>query len=763
MAIDPEKLWQYAEIRRNELYWRGNQYLDEVYNNDGQLVDYKPINGTWHEFNGDDDGAGQYSTVINDFRGYGRKFIAVEAQQPPNVKAEPNDPENEDHRRRAKLAQRVADLLHSGLWDVKAQNRKLFLTYFKNGTAFGHTVFVSDGEKYGWIEEPVMETQPTPTGPAMATCPSCGTQTPVQGTPPPACPNCQMPLGPENVTEPEMAMMPQPTGETKRYANGCVEHHVESGLRVTTQFNIEELTDTPYLLKEGELHKGKIFQLFPWLRDKFKNEGDASYSSGGTATTSGQITRDIASSPSGTFIAPRKNHLLFSEFWLRPTMYELALGDVSIPDANGGEPQSMELRRAYSKLYPKGMKVTMVGGDQVAKIEEARMDDEWNMSPPEPAENAFPDALGKDYLDTQDLTNDLANIQKQTYERQIPQLGFDTGRVDMTFQAKYRQLPASLIPMKGTAGGKLDDAFTRIPVATPEPEMEKYAVQQREHSAEIIGITKAIFGGGAPNQTAYGTNLNRNQAMLQLSTQGDAGRTYWCKTTFNAVMLTAKHSNGTIPSPHAPSTETVTIEGIKELLHGGFHFEGADAMPMSWPEQREQMNETLKNNAGNPMMLERMGWFLPANIREVQDKLIGMPNWKVQNEDALAKVDRCIVQLLKASPLQKPSQQVPGQTIDIPSIPVDDWDDHSFVAMAMVDWLNSEKGEEQRNSNPGGFANCVAFWKSHAGLALPPPMPPGGAPGPGGEPTGGGKPAPGGPGHLQPPPGGQQAQAVPVQ
>ena len=44
LAVDPEKCFQYADLRRNELYWRGNQYLNEVYGNDGNLVDFQPIN-----------------------------------------------------------------------------------------------------------------------------------------------------------------------------------------------------------------------------------------------------------------------------------------------------------------------------------------------------------------------------------------------------------------------------------------------------------------------------------------------------------------------------------------------------------------------------------------------------------------------------------------------------------------------------------------------------------------------------------------------
>ncbi len=356
-------------------------------------------------------------------------------------------------------------------------------------------------------------------------------------------------------------------------------------------------------------------------------------------------------------------------------------------------------------------------------------------------------------MDQQDFTNDITNIQRQTYERQIPQIFIDTRRINTTYQAKYRQLPASFIPIQSGQGGNINDAIGHVPVAKVEPEMEQYGVAQREHGAEIIGITPQIYGGGAAEQTAYATNLKRNQAMLQLSVPADAGRTYWCKVTENGVKLTAKYSKGNIPSPYSPSTGTQRVDDIEELLEGGWHVEAGDAMPMSWPEQREQLNENMKNLAGNP------------------DKLIGIPDWDIPNQNALVKLKGEIRELLKSAPTQQPSQQVPGQMISVPTIPVDEFDNHAFVATALEEWFQTENAQTIRQSNQQGFDNVVAFWKSHKGLSMPPPAPTGGPP-PGGPPPppGPGAPAPGGPGpngagkgKLMPPRAGVHASGPPPQ
>lgn len=765
-SIDPDKVYQYAEIRRNELYYRGNQYLDEVYNNQGQLVDYQPIQGQWHSETQGDQNA--FETVVNDVRGYGRKFIAVLSQAAPNVKAVANDKTNSESVEIAEKAQKIADLLHN-LWDVKKQTRKLFLTMYKDGTPFGFTEFVADGEKYGYREEPIMEMQPVPISPPVYNCPQCGLSTPVQNmeADPVACPQCFRPFFPEDYSEAETAMLPQQVG-TKKYANGCVEHRVESGLRVTTPFDIEELSQADWLLFEYEKHKGRIFQAFPWLRNKYRGAGDVAYGPGGTATTSGQITRDLASSPSGTYITPRKNRMLFSQVWLRTTMYELAQGTVLLPNPVTQIPERKELRDVLYKYFPDGARIVVVNGTDIVKIKNEKLDELWCLSPPEPAENAFPDPVCKDYIPAQDRTNDLCNIQDQTWVRAIPQVFIDTQRIEPNFAAKYRQLPASFIPVQAKTGGNLNDAIGKVPNATPDPDMERYGVEQREHAAEIIGITPPVFGGGGVEQTAYATNLKRNQAMLQLSMYADASRSYWCQVTYNAVMLTARHSKGRIPSPFAPMSETEMIEGIEDILKGGFHFEAGDAMPMSWPERREALNELFKNLAGNPEMLGALGFQLPENIEQLQSEMLGMPEWKIPYENAYRKLMGVIRQLLQGQPQQVPSNAppMPGmapQMIDIPSVPCDDWDDHLWMATSMGEWLDSDKARGIRQSNPGGFANCVAYWKAQKGLSMPPPPPPGMPPPPMGPDGPGpqGPPSPGGPPPQGPPPlGGPVPQHV---
>ncbi len=739
---DIEKTYQLSDIRKFEYYWRGFHFLRRTVAGDG-AVDWAPLQPN---ANTNRDGAPEdlYSYHTNDIRGYGRKFIGVLAQQPPNVKLQPNKKTDGDHIRRARKAQSVADILR-GLWSIKEITRQAAFGFWKSGTQFIYTPFVADADKYGASEEQVMEDQQIPVGPAQLNCVNCGAKTPIpeNDMPPRACPGpmCGQEFGPEDYIEPETVAFPIPTGETKKYPNGSVEAHLYNGMYVTTPFSIRDLSDTPWLDLTYEEFKGKILaaysgrkEIYKKLREMFESEASGS-DFGGAAQVMAQTTRDLAQSPIGTTILPHKNRWMFSRIWMRPAMYEMAKGEVELDGEN------MLLRDALAQKFPSGLKITMVQ-DTIIDLEEEILDYVWTMAQPETAENAYPDPICKDMISSQDLTNHCDNIMAETLERQIPMQGIDVDIISLAAKKQY-QLPASVIPMRRKGGASLKDAVVNLAVAKAEPEMVSYPVGVREHAAEGVGITPAIYGGGQREATAYATNLKRNQAMLQLGPALDALRDLIAGAMYNGVMQMAKHSGGRIPSPYAPKSEFEVIDGLEELTEGGWHAEAEDSLPQAWSEKRAALLELMEKN---PNALMQLGFGEIDNIPLVQDLLVGIPEWKVPNSDDLHKVNNCIRKLLSEQPIQQPGM---NGMLTLPSVPVDEFtDNHSFCADAIRRWAQTEDAQQEREKNPTGYSNVIAWGTAHAGLALPPPAPMGG---PGGPPPG-----PGGP---PPPPGGPQNNA----
>lgn len=724
--VDREKMFLYSAIRKHEFYWRGDQNIAPQFTG-GSTFDWSRVSGNGNvKYSSADEGAID-DYVVNDFRGYGRKFCAV-LQRPPNVRAVPNDRENHDHIRRSQIANRLIPQLRA-LWKVEKKNRQMGLIFYKVGPAFVYTPYTADGDKWGYTSEPVMEVRPVEISPASLYCQQCGTSTPIPENPleaPQSCPDCQKPFGPEDVKEPETMDLPQVVGETK-YANGMPEFHVRSAATVTTIFDIEGLGEAPWLIDEYESHKGVLLEKFPQLHEVLKNTEGGSYKAGGAASL-GRMARDATTMPSGAaYTGWRKNRWLYSRIWLRPSMYELCLG--SSTTASGEQ----EVRKALKENFPTGLKMTWVE-DELVDLEEERLDRVWAVGKSDLSEKLYSDPYCKDFDSSQDEINDAHNMAEQMWERSLPVTAFDVSKIDLNEWKRFG-FPSELLPV--TPGTVLDNIMKPLQMAKPDPQMGEWIDNVREHAAEIIGMQRAMFGASLPNETAHQAELNKNMAMAQVNPVWSEMSECHAQATQNAILQFAEHSQGKMPDPINPDS-AMMIEDYEELLQGGWHCEAAPDMPMTWAERRAWLMDMMKSTP--TQILSLFGFDDEENIEQLQE-IVGVPDWKVKNQNARDKVYWNIRQLLQGQAMP----QMDGTFM--PSIPADQWeDDHQFVVMVVRDWSQGPTGRYNKQKNPDGYANVIAWGTQHMKMALPPPgMEPL-------QPTGGGPPPP--PGTPKTPPTG---------
>lgn len=725
--VEREKMYQYALARKHELYWRGDQFLIPMVSEGGLIVDWSPITGNVR-YNDADAQTSLYDYVVNDFRGYGRKFCAV-LQNPPNCKAQPNRKGNQEDERRARKAQEVSDQITS-LWKLGEINRSLAMSLFKNGTTFLYTPFVANPDRWGYSYEPIMEMRDVQISPPTLNCPQCGNIVPMgEDMPPTACPRCGRPFGPADIRDGQTAQIPEIVGRQK-YANGAVECHVCNIFTVTAPFYAKTLRDAQYLYYEYEEDKGALLAAYPKLRDIEGMGDNFTYYSGSAASAYGKLARDTASSLSGAFIAPRKNRWLYTRMWLRPSRYEL------IDDSHtvvGADEQRVKARDLMYEMYPQGCRITMVQ-DKIVKISPERLERVWAMAKSDLSEYMFSDPYGKDFVGAQDLINDMHNIAAQTWERAVPAMGVIASRIDFAAWTRMRPTAAELVPF--TDGTDLGTVMKPLPVSKPEAAMGPWIDGFREHNAEIIGVTRPIFGGSLPTETAHQAELNKQQALQQLELVWKEISDAHAQARQNAILQMAEHSGGRIPDPYGMGEDVTEIEEIEELKDGGWHIEAAPDMPMTWSERRAWLMQVLGTK--NPQVLAMLGFSSPDNIESLQE-VMAIPDWKVPNLDAKAKVLATIQQLLQGAPTQQP--QPDGSMLPAPSIPADVFEDnHEFSALAVKDWAQTEEARMQKERNPDGYANVIAWARAHLRLMTPPAPPPGPA-GRGGPPAGGGAPA----------------------
>jgi hypothetical protein len=688
--VDVEKTYQYAQARRNELYMRGKQYLAPVMVN-SEIADYSPV-GTV-KYGAQQGNSGRYDHTINILRGDGRKFVAVLGQRAPNVKAMPDHSDDEVAIRRSRRADVEARKLHFD-WRVDREQRHLALDLWQSTTTFAFIDWVADGQKYGYTEEPVYETEEQEVAPASFHCIQCGATTPADAMDA-SCATCGAPFTPDDLRPAQTTQVPKLV-DVKKYPKGAVEFHLANVFTVTTPFWAKSIEDLPWLLYEYEEHRGRLMAAYPQLREKLKTDSGVNTDGGGSAAQ-GTFARETLASPTGV-ASTRKNRVLYTRVWLRPLMYEIVADDAK--------------RKLLQDNFPDGCRLTMVNQDLV-DLEADKIEDHWTYCKPDVSQTLYADPICQDFISIQDLTNDMHNLSVETFERSIPWFLFDPTILDPEQMRKHAQMPGEGVPAKAGVGKQLSDSIWKAPVADVNPQVFNWSDSLRSTGREITGILPAIFGGDGGTQTAREAELRRNQALMQLGVTWAEMRAFWARAFEIGIKLKATYGAAQEQGAHQNPTERLAT--LAELAEGGWHMEAEEAMPMTWGQRRDFFMLLLDKG---PAAWNMFGLAHPNNLPQVQ-QVLGMDGWTIPFLNARDKVYDTIGQLVQGAPIQNPAT---GQIE--PSIPVDIWeDDHTYSAQVVKEWAQSEPGRATREANPEGYSNVIAWGMGHLELTMPPPMP----------------------------------------
>lgn len=683
---DTDKVYQYANARRNSLMFRGFQLLGRVLGADG-IADYQNVGGGLNGANGTD--GSSYSYTNNIFRGNGRKFIAVIGQRAPNVTAQPDDPDSDKGEKAARNANKLNSILDSW-WSVDERNMEAAETVWVTGPAFIYTPWNADGDLYGYREEPVYEQSPVPIGEATWQCIQCGANQPPG--PDGNCPQCGTPMGQESQMPPESLDHPRISG-TKKYANGQVECHITDVLHVTTPFFTRDLKTCPWLKFEKEELKGVLLKAFPRLRSKVNSEGD--WSDTGSSAI-GRQARDSVMSPTGQSSRKSASRWNFTRIWLQTKQYEVF--------------QSEPVRQQLYENFPEGLKISMVNGE-IVDLEDERLNHVWSVIKPEAGEGINIDPVGQDLISAQLMENQALNIGMETLERGISMILADPRVWNFEQMRKRSSKPAEFIPALPAIGDSLAESFFATPAARFSDQQMPFIAAQKQSATENVGITPSIFGNASAS-TAREAEINKNAAMMQLGITWTYFRKGWEAAKYNGARQLAKHGPAVVQ-------EGKLVVEMSELLEANWHFVADEAIPTSWGQQRDLLMFFMEKP---PAVLEAWGYNAPKNIAKSQS-LLGMSGWYTPNLDDIEKFKDTIAELLQGKPIQTPQ---PDGSMDVqPSVPVDDFEDnHPLAAQYTQEWAQSEPGRMARKENPDGYANAIAWGRGHLKLANPPAPPP---------------------------------------
>ena len=702
--VEPDRQFLYRRVLKNDLYWRGIQYL--VWNS--QTNSYVDVNGVSISSQGarnSGDQNGTFDEVYNIYRGAGKKFAAVLGQRSPNVKAVADDPSDESSVTATHAADTAATVFRA-TWQADQVNMDLAQRLWKSGTCFFYTPWVADGDKYGFREEPQVQQGTASIGNSEYSCQNCGTETPKDQIDPqnPSCPNCQAQLGPQDLQKPDDFDVPQMSG-TQKYPNGAVELQLYDLFSVTCTCFGKTIDDLPWLKLEFEEYKGVLLKAYPEIRqmDGFNMSGTDGSGSSNTGDGLGAMVRASQASPMGNANTSRSSRWNYRRTWLTTSMYE------SIEDSN--------TRNLIYSHFPDGMKVTQIN-DQIVKLENEKLSAVWSVVKPDQSEYILAEPWGQDLIPAQDLTNDLNAIGAETIKRGIPVTLADPRIIDFKLWKSHQAQPAEVIPVLPGYGQSLGEGMYQLPAAAFSGQQVGFLAGIVQQAMENVGVVPAIFGGEDGDQTAHEAEIKKNAALQQLGMVWLGMRKGWERAYTNGVKILAKYGSGQLKGVRqgAGGAESVIID-MASVQDSGWHFEAEEAIPQTWGQKRDMLLWMMEKP---PNVVQAYGFADPMNL-EMNKSLLGFDGYVMPGVALQKKTIKVIQKLLQQKVIQDPNGGDPQ-----PSIPLDWQDDPQQVTNTVKEWLLSASGMEAADNNPDGYANVVAYGKA-AGAAIPPtstPPPP---------------------------------------
>jgi hypothetical protein len=533
---------------------------------------------------------------------------------------------------------------------------------YTTGPSFGYTAYVVDRQKYGETVEPDISI--------------------------------------EEIPQPDGSMLPVPVpGQPQVYDNGDVELHICSILEVAVPFKMKALSDPGWLNYEYMENKWLLLSRFPQQLEQYRQADPPDEDADAVASASAEA-RDAVTNASGTGIPRKSTEWRFRQAWADPHLFE------AITDKTA--------RETFKRMFPGGVKISKVGSVPV-EIKEEKKTDVWAVCKTGHGDGICEDPLCADSVPIQRIINDLGNLAIETVLRAIAQTIVDQMLLDRETIAKKEAIPNEIIFTMSPMGQDISKMIAQIPPARVSDQLVPLFQIFRSLQQDITGIRPELTGGGQVSSTYREAKQRKDQALMQLTPQADEQSQFWESVAENTVRQRARYGTGQVK--HAEKTpvgfESHSVD-LAQLSETGWHAEADPGIPMSYTEQADKLYAILHET--KPEVQQSLSLLDPINL-DVNLELLGLPNHHSVFENQKKKTVKDVQELLKGEPIPGPDGAPQ------PSIPIDPYDDHQFVAEFLRQWMVSPGGQDHKLASPAGFENVRLTQEAHAQMSAPPQQP----------------------------------------
>ena len=705
---DQDRYYLLQEIYRNHLYYRD---LQNAYQVTTSVTNYTSSGPTANGLSGLE-GETQYDYSQNIYRGYARKLEAVLGNRMPNATARPNNDSDTASMRAVESANNAALYVREKC-DLQIKNLYLVWGLYNFGTNFYHIDWVIDGDTYGYKSQQIIDEDKQALGNASFDCPQCTQAHPVEDPEnqqaPAQCSSCGAAMNETNFRPPTEVSVPKTT--IVQIPKGGLEITLHNGSEIAVPMDCTSVNHPScvWLDYSRENHKGAILKKWerpdgtnPLREEDFKEAPAVEGQSGQYA----ESVRSAMISPIGLARPKRPNYWTERDVWWTPAMYEVV--------------DKKDIRAALKQNFPKGLRISMVKG-KIIDLKEEKLSAHWQECKPEPSARIMADPLGNDWIEPQDLTNNMLNQRVETVER-CNRPGFaDPRYIDTDAYQERRTLPEEIFPMLKPAGGTLADAMYFPEPAQFSAQIGPFTQEIETRAQSISGELPDIWGGGEDEPTARQAELKKNAALMQLGVIWTMIGRSLEQVYLKAVKLLADSEDGIISFSKKNEFQQYKTLAIvmDDLKNGQYHFEADEAIPMQWGQQRDLLMWLLDKPAN---LLTKLGFDDPFNVVELKS-LLGMPGERIPLYDNLKKAMGILDQLMSEKPVPGQVDPTSGQPGAPQASIQPDWeDDPSFNATLVKAWL--QQNPMLKQDNPDGYQNVLLYGQaceSKANAPAPPP------------------------------------------
>lgn len=505
---------------------------------------------------------------------------------------------------------------------------------------------------------------------------------------------------------------------------------LENKLPLAAQY----ISEMPYMQLSWEVDEVAAKAQYPWCADQIKPG-----TFGETAQFDRIARQNCRLNYGGNALLGNDNEghdATICYTWLRPAMFM--------------HESARQFRDSFIQKFPDGVLVQMAG-DTLASARNERMDDHLSVMHPVPGSGQNRRALGTAMIDTQEMFNEMLNLNYQFQKRSIPHRYYDDQAFDIEAIAQQENGVGVAHPFRRQPGAATSELVFVEPVIPQQPGMlELTQWMSQGLPVTLTGAEPSLFGGASNTDTVGGIQIQRDQALQRIGMSRFAIRAGMAEAAQHATQSAAANRSGRIEET-VPGGGRVALE-ISDLRGNTLCYPETDSgFPQTGAEKRAQMMELVEAAGTNPVIGAIMQQ--PKNMKVAKD-LIGLCDMDIPGASSVEKQEGETEEMLKTSPQPNPAyeqalqmvqqapqeiaemeaqgqdpsqavqmvqqlqQQLQGMPQQVSSIEVaqDASEDHQVEAATCFEWMNSIAGREYKygtDEQRAGFANVKLHWQEH--------------------------------------------------